>query len=69
MSEERYLTKMRQLNRDNSYMARLNDLLARVKKHLLMGRLLEMAFSALEGALEELEKLEVEKLTQENQRS
>jgi hypothetical protein len=36
---------------------------------LLLWRLLEMAFVALEGALEELEKLEVEKLTQENQRS
>jgi hypothetical protein len=67
MSEERYLTKMRQLNRDNSYMARLNDLLARVKKHLLMGRLLEMAFSALEGALEASEKLKVEKLIYDNQ--
>jgi hypothetical protein len=40
MSEERYLTKMRQLNRDKAYMARLNDLLARIKKHLpaLQGR-------------------------------
>jgi hypothetical protein len=34
-----------------------------------LGRLLEMAFSALEGALEELEKLEVERLSQGNQSS